>query len=42
MHQVTNVWISAAPGFYAFITFNDAVSVERVLGNIPIVVNGQR
>ena len=42
VHQVTDVWISAAPGFYGFITFNDAVSVERVLENTPIVVYGQR
>ena len=42
VHQVTDVWISAAPGFYAFITFNDVMSVERVLENTPIVVYGQR
>ena len=34
--QVTDVWISAPPRNFAFVTFTSAKGVDKVLADIPI------
>ena len=40
--KVTDVWISPPPSNFAFVTFDAAEGVEKVLANTPVAIFGQR
>ena len=39
---MTDIWISALPNNFAFVTFDTAEGVDKVLADTPIVIFGQR